>query len=378
MQKMAICDFGCIFAGLESLLLKQTDIAPSNSEMFLKLFRSIDPATKCDSKSAYRKYDSEHAFFRKIRDESLAEGELLSQFQAIGLGITSEHLDHLNDVPIDEQGAWCLLYSVIVGMRASSLSDPAALMHLDFLLAHCQIERDLIKTLRSKNLQAVKDELSPWILLDSDHLDSDHAHHKVNHLAAVIFYWAALYEKYLQIEHPDLDWTYTQNQSPSLLVKYLPKVDAKSQKISNSIWRFIEKYKDYLPTKEGKRISDVDLYKAIFKIHSKLKSEVNEDGIAKTLKNIKSGKSPLTINFALKNLIPLTGRDVPPDYQWDSSLMIIHFLNLFSKIQAIALKAGLCNADTIAIFDRYSQYVDAVHSRFQCYKECGILNPMTK
>lgn len=373
MQKIAIGDFGCIFAGLESLLLKQTDIAPSNSEMFLKLFRSIDPATKCDSTLASKKYDSEHAFFRKIRDESLSEDELLSKFQAIGLGITSEHLDHLNDVPIEEQGAWCLLYSVIVGMKASSLSNPIALKYLDFLSAHCQIERNLIKTLRAKNLQSVKNELSLWILLDSDHIGSDHAHHKVNHLAALIFYWAALYEKFLQIEHPDMDWVYTDNQNPSLLLKYLPKLDDKGTKLTNSTWCFIEEYKKYLPSKGKKKVFDTDLYKGICDALTNKNSDPNQEAIERNLKKIKRGESPLTIKCALECLAPLTGQKVPLDYHWDTSLMIIHFLNLFTKIQIAAHNSGLSNTEVIELLARYPRYVDASHSRLHNFEQIGIL-----
>lgn len=376
MQKIAIGDFGCIFAGLESLLLKQTDIAPSNSEMFLKLFRSIDPATKSDPTQASKKYDSEHAFFRKVRNESLTESELLSRFQAIGLGVTSEHLAHINDVPIDESGAWCLIQSIIVGMKASSLSDPVALKYLNFLLAHCQIERDLIKALRSKNLQTVKDELSSWLRLDSDHIGSDHAHHKVNHFAAVIFYWAALYEKFLQIEHPDMDWAYTDNQNPSLLLKYVPKLDKKGEKIINSTWCFIEEYKDYLPAKGKKKVFDTDLYKGICEALTTLKSEPNEEAIQRTFKKIKRGESPLTIKCALEYLVPLTGQKVPLDYHWDTSLMIIHFLNLFTKIQMAAADSGLKNTDIVAIFNHYSLCVDAVHGRFHRYDQHGNLLPI--
>lgn len=369
MQKIAIGDFGCIFAGLESLLLKQTDIAPSNSEMFLKLFRSIDPATKCDAALASKKYDSEHAFFRKIRDESLSENELLSKFQAIGLSITSEQLDHLNDVPIEEQGAWCLLYSVIVGMKGSSLSNPIALKYLDFLSAHCQIERNLIKILRTKNLQAVKDELSSWILLDSDHIGSDRVHHKVNHLAALIFYWAALYEKFLQIEHPDMDWAYTDNQNPSLLLKYLPKLDNKNKKIINSTWRFIEDYKKFLPSNGKKKIFDTDLYAGICKALTNKNYEPNQEAIERNLKKIKRGESPLTIKVALEQLVPLTGQKVPPDYHWDAALMVIHFLNLFTKIQLAGLSAGMTSADLVVLFDRYSIYVDVVDERYKKFKQ---------
>jgi hypothetical protein len=373
MQKIAIGDFGCIFAGLESLLLKQTDIAPSNSEMFLKLLRSIDPATKSDSTLASKKYDFEHAFFRKVRDESITESELLSRFHAVGLGITSEHLNHLNDVPSNEQGAWCLIHSIIVGMKVSSLSDPVALKYLDFLLAHCQIERDLIKTLRAKNHQSVKNELSLWILLDSDHIGSDHAHHKVNYLAALIFYWAALYEKLLQIEHPDMDWAYTENQNPSLLLKYLPKLDDKGTKLTNSTWCFIEDYKKYLPSKGKKKIFDTDLYAGICKALTTKNYEPNQEAIERNLKKIKRGESPLTIKVALEQLVPLAGQKVPPDYHWDASLMIIHFLNLFATIQIAALNSGLTNAEVVELFECYPRYVDSVHSRLLVFEKTGTL-----
>jgi hypothetical protein len=371
MQKIAIGDFGCIFAGLENLLLKQTDIAPSNSELFLKLFRSIDPATKCDAQLGARKYDSEHAFFRKIREECLAEGELLSRIQPIGVGLTSEHLNHLDDVPSDEVGAWCLIHGIIVGMKASSLSDPAALKYLDFLLAHCQIERDLIKSLRAKNLQSVTNELSHWILLDSDHIGSDHAHHKVNHLAAVIFYWAALYEKFLQIEHPDMDWAYTDNQNPSLLLKYLPKLDNKGTKIIISTWCFIEEYKAYLPSSGKKRVFDTDLYAGICKTLTTKNYEPSQEAIERNFKKIKRGESPLTIKCALEYLVPLTGQKVPPDYHWDTSLMIIHLLNLFTKIQLAGINAGMTGADMVVLFDRYSDYVDVVDVRYKNFKQSG-------
>lgn len=375
MQKIAIGDFGCIFAGLESLLLKQTDIATSNSEMFLKLFRAIDPATKCNSKLASKKYDSEHAFFRKIREESIAKSELLSRFQAIGLGVISEHLDHLNDVPSDELGAWCLIHSIIVGMKASSLSDSAALKYLDFLLAHCEIERGLIKTLRSKNLQAVKDELSSWILLDSHYIGSDHVHHKVNHLAAVIFYWAALYEKFLQIEHPDMDWAYTGNQNRSLLLKYLPKLDNNDKKVTNSTWRFIEEYKSYLPNTGNQKVFDTDLYAGIYKNLKNINGP-SQEAIERNFKKIKRGESPLTIKCVLEYLVPLTGQKVPFDYHWDASLMIIHFLNLFTKVQMASISTGMTNSDIVELFDRYPRILEAVHTRFQKYEQSGDLIPL--
>jgi hypothetical protein len=367
MQKMAIGDFGCIFAGLESLLLRQTGIAPSFSEMLLKIFRSSDPTTE---------YNSEHAFFRKVREESLTEGELIDRFQAAGFDITLAHLDYLDDVPAEEHGAWCSLHGFVQGIKLKVTDEPELMSFLDFLTAHCRVERDLIKTLKAKNTLACKDELASWILIDPNNIDSDVLQDKVNHLAAVIFYWAALYDKYLQIEHPDLDWAYTENKSPSLLVKYLPKLDTKGKKIINSTWGFVESYKDYLLSEGMSKISDTYFCERICDIRTDANDEPSKEGIEKTLKNIKSGKSPLTINFALKNLLPLTGREVPLDYQWESSLMIIHFLNLFSKIQAIALKGGLSNTDTIVVFDRYHQYVDVVHRRFQSYEHCGILAPI--
>lgn len=364
MQNIEIGDFGCIFAGLESLLLKQTDIAHSNSELFLKLFRSADPTGE---------YNSEHSFFRNIRKERLEQTELIDRLHSIGFDIRTAHLDHLHDVPAEEQGAWCLLHSLMVGMKSSSLKDPSVLKYLDFLLGHCQIERDLIKTLRTGAKQFCKEELAPWILLDSHFIGTDHAQDNLNHLASVIFYWTALYEKFLYLEYGDLDWKYTEFQSPSLILKYLPKTDKKGVKLINSTWCFIEEFKDYLPNKGNKKIFDAELYREICEVLTNLNSEPSEDAIQRNFKKIKSGEAPLTISFALEHLIPLTGRAVPPTNKWDTSLMIIHFLNLFTKIQISALNSGLAYTEVIEIFHRYPRYVDAVHSRFHNFEKTGIL-----
>lgn len=215
--------------------------------------------------------------------------------------------------------------------------------------------------------------MSLWILLDLDHIGSDHAHNKVNHLAALIFYWAALYEKFLQIEHTDMDWAYTDNQNPSLLLKYLPKLDDKGTKLTNSTWCFIEEYKKYLPSKGKKKVFDTDLYKGIFEALATQKSEPSEEAIQRNFKKIKRGESPLTIKCALEYLVPLTGQKVPLDYHWDTSLMIIHFLNLFTKIQIAAHNSGLSNTEVIELFARYPRYVDAAHSRLHSFDQIRIL-----
>lgn len=356
-------DFGYIFAGLDTLLLKQTDLARSNAELFLNLFRMSDPD---------RDYSSEHALFRKIRSNNLTEGELINRCLQAGIGIHSGWLDHLNEVPAAHQGAWCLLYSFVLGIKQKAQGKKDLLSYLNFIQAHCELERNLIVALRTSSAQESTEVFASWILIDSTATD-DGALNKFKRASAVIFYWAALYEKYLHIEFGNLDWELTGSESPSLLVKYLPKLNKNRTKVINSNWCFIESYKTYLTDKAEGKLFDADLYRAVCEHQTAPNSEPNEEAIQRMFKKIKAGNSPLTTKFVLSNLIPLTGRSLPIDYRGDSTLMIVHFLNLFTRIQLEAIESGLELGDVIELFDRYPSYVDAVNRRLINFNQSGYL-----
>lgn len=120
----------------------------------------------------------------------------------------------------------------------------------------------------------------------------------MNHAVALIFYWAALYERLLRIECSDLDWLHTEAGSASLLMKYLPTPNKNNSKLVNSNWRFIESYKSYISKPSSAKVFDTGLYEAIYnaRLASRKESqkppkkELDQDSIERQLKKLKEAR----------------------------------------------------------------------------------------
>jgi len=370
---------GLLFNHLPELLFFSTKLFASETNMLLKL-------AKIQKKD--NSITSDHQFFRDAKKNILEIEEFESYLCLDGDKFTKLfNAENLEDISAKHSGGWFILKSIVCGFRGTlkESEEPQLFSFMNFVESHCDLEYEFIKQYHgTKDISAANDFIDKWLKCDNIDFINLTNDKKAEYIISLVMYWAALFEKFLEIEFGT-----GENGYNSLLMKVLPTHNQKNQSkihLSNEAMLIAVKAKWAKERYNKNKITWDKLYSDIAKARltdpklttPPLEHDSDElispdiSAIKKQFSRWRKG-STLTIDHALQYTAILRTKYKPEDI--DYSLFSIVFINLFTFIQKDLLNANIATKTIVDKFKMYAEYKDLVDSRFQEFYKTGELTP---
>ena len=361
---------GVLFNHLPEIMMFTSKSFSSESDYILNVSRIIkdDPNIGADEQ-----------IFRKIREGRLSDNELIHYLFGES-SETPEKLNiHTNSINNNSLGGWYILNSLLNGFK-QSCEDTDLLSYIDYLLGLCEVDKKYIE-ITSKNTTTDYSYLNTfteqWLALPCVNFDSGDKKESAQFIIAVVLHWAALFEHFLYLDWPELKDDTVTDSPPSILARYTPQISDK-KKLLSSVEKFLLEFKKkWARTKYSEAdIKWTTLYRDIAKAKKvySLENQVDPDieSIKKTFLRWRIGG--LTIDSFKKNIAVL---DTPYDANnFDSSLLVILFVNAFDTIQKELVSAGIAPEFIVEQFKRYPDYRRVVTNRYISYCQTGAIEPI--
>lgn len=362
---------GVIFHQFPHLMMIYSGLSESKSDFNLKTARLLrnNPGLTSDG-----------MFYRKIRDGSVSREDFRKYFNNITKPESVEKQMALHDSYVSNSkstGGWCLLDSAVRGLKLSN-RNPKLQGYLDFILFICDSEKKYIcaayANSSSANTLRVNELSQHWLCLPENHFDEPTVEKLVQYLIARVLLWAALFEKFIIIDQPELLVSTSDNGTPFTLNKYIPKIDQKGD-----VWHSVEVFLDDIKTQWGKlqyskdKISWPQFSRDVANAMTDKVSETDPESIRKNIQRMRKGGQPLTIKSFENNVAVLYETNEDFD-KFDSTRMIIPFIQLFDNIQRELIKKGIPKEKIVKQFEKYPDYLDLFSRRYKNFS-VGKLQP---
>lgn len=372
---------GLLFNHLPELVYFATNLFASETDLLLKITQRAknDPNITRD-----------HQFFRKAANKELSAEEL-ANYIAPGNKELAELFDNLQsdcDIDAKDIGGWFILLSQIKGFKVSlkSRGEEKLINYLTFVEELCLLEYNFIKENQGKNNVDFSNQfLTTWLDCDPLSVVNPTKDNQAQYLISMVMHWAALFEKFLEIEYANSEEGYR-----SFIEKSLPSISTKKEQhyFHPSTEVFISKVKDkfaekHKPNKKYKwsdfykdiaiaQLTDPNLNTTPLKPNDRMLISPDTSAIKKQISRWREG-SRLSIEHLKKYFMILHQEYDPKDV--DFSLFSIELINLFSFIQKELLKEGSSAEVIVNCFARYEEYKALVNKRFENYQVNKILAP---
>lgn len=372
---------GILFNHYPQLVFFATELFSSNADMLLKTARFI---TKDSS------FTSDLQVFRNIRADEPDLNKIKELYSSkVPIDSIEAEIDKFNITP-NEIGGWFVLLSQLVGYKESIKrfdNTDETLGYLDFLEAHCLLERSLLNDAKKmpKLCKAwINKKLTSWLIIGEIDLIDGTEEEKVEYFISLILYWTALYEVLMHVEWEDENYSH-------MLLKSLPTLD-KNQKICRSNEVLLEKFKQKRAEKKGqKKLKWTELSSeiALARINNGLSvsassyndylpEEVNYQVLKRLArwrkgytKNGKKNISFISIDDFKQYLAILECKYDKDDM--DTSFGGIIFLQLWELIQFECQTLNVSDKFIVDAFSKYPEYLELVKRRFLSFKRTGKL-----
>ncbi|MDB2373173.1 hypothetical protein N9W11_01285 [Psychrosphaera haliotis] len=379
---------GILFNNYSQLVFFSTNLFKSDADLLLQTFRFIK-GDECQS------ITSDQQIYRDTRSGKAEPTTLLKM-----LNDTNPEFETLiqqlesYDIEPNEVGAWYILMSQLIGYKASiekHFTDPhhSVLKYIDFLLAHCELERSFISNF-SESEQDNKTEanriINEWLLTDKLDIFSENKSHAYEYIVSVTLYWTALFEVYMHQE-------FGKARTTNTFIKSIPQLNTQGSLVrSNEI--FLNNVKKYFALKfKSKKFkwTDLSIKIAAARVKNNLHISSNIDEvysdnepnqmILQKLKRWRKGYtkgnekhlSYITMDH-YKQYIAIIENKYDKSEK-DISLFSIVLLQLWELLQFEGEKLTIPNEVIIDTFAKYPKYVALVEKRFSTFEITGQLSP---
>lgn len=349
---------GVIFDQLPHLIMIYSGLSESKSDNLLRQERIL----RSDSELT-----SDAQFYRNIRDNSVTRDDIRKHLNKLTSSERAEEtmllLDSIANNP-HSIGAWIMLSQYVIGAKSSN-KDPRLQSYLDFILYLCGRDKKLIDEANT-NLNYEKQY---WLHLPGDHFNESADKKQAQYLIALILHWAALFEHFLIIDHPELVENTTDNGSPFTFNNYILKINQKGE-VQHSVEIFLDNVKNRWSKEKyfKDKISWAKLSRDVAKAIADKNLEPISESIRKDFSRWRKGDLRLTIKSFKEKVAVLYGANDDFD-ELDSALIIIPFIQLFDSIQRELLKEGVPQEYIVKQFERYPIYLDLVSRRYKEFSE---------
>jgi hypothetical protein len=375
-MKSNLLQRGILFNNYSELVFFATKLFKSDADMMLQVFRFM----KGDDSKAIT---SDLQIFRDIRSGEAEVTDLINLFGEYSPELKAL-MEQLESQPIvlNEIGGWYILMNQLVGFKESAKkqiteSNDKVLPYIDFLLAHCDLERSFLSNFtdnEKSNKAHTNRIINKWLLTDNLDIFSENKHETYEYLISIVLYWTALFEVYMHQE-------WGKENTTNLFVKYLPDLDSNNS-IVRSNERCLISFKEALSGKLNKTLKWTDLSSIIAKARLKsglaISANSNEvysedepnQMILQKLKRwrkgyTKNGKKHLsfiTIDDYKQYIAIIENKYDKADI--DTSLSVIVLLQLWELLQFESEKFNIPNELVVDTFAKYPDYVVLVEKRF--------------
>lgn len=372
---------GLLFNHLPELVYFATNLFASEADFLVKISQKAknDPNITRD-----------HQLFRKAANKELSAEEL-ANYLAPGNKELADLFDNLqNDYDIDVKhiGGWFILLSQIKGFKLNlkSRGEEKLTKYLTFIEEMCLLEYNFIKENQGKNNVEFSNQfLTTWLECEPLSVIEPTKNNQAQYLISMVMHWAALFEKFLEIDYEESEDGYH-----SIIVKSLPSISTKKEQhyFHPSTEVFITKIKDKFADKHrpNKKYKWTEFYKdiAIAQLTdpnmSTIPLKTDDDrlispdtsAIKKQISRWRDG-SRLSIDHFKKYFLILHHEYEPNDVEF--SLFSIELINLFTFIQKELLKECVSPEVIVDLFSRYKEYKTLIDRRFEHFKINKKLEP---
>lgn len=351
--------------------------------MFLKTARFITKDNRLTS---------DLQIFRDIRADKPDLNKIKDIFSSkIPMENMEVEIDKFNITP-NEIGGWYVLLTQLVGYKESIKrfdDTDETLNYLDFLEAHCLLERSFFSDARQMpnlNKAWINEKVSSWLLIDKIDLLDGPKEEKVEYFISLVLYWTALYEVLMHVEWQDENYS-------NMLLKSLP-ILGKSQSLCRSNEVLLEQLKkNRAEIKDKKKLkwSELSADIALARVNNGLSVSassyndyVPKEANAQVLKRLTRWRKGYTkdgnknISFIsiddFKQYLAILECKYDKD-DMDTSYFGIIFLQLWELMQFECQKLNIADEFIVEIFSKYPQYIELVKKRFENYKATNELSP---
>ncbi|MDW7548607.1 hypothetical protein [Pseudoalteromonas peptidolytica] len=367
-------NLGFIFNQLPNLLSKGINCFTSESDLFVKLARVCkqDPSITHDQ-----------SIFRKIRNSEV-DHEITNELSKF-LNFDEKMLP---TTPIEESdlktlGAWFLVDSMIDGYKLNGhCKNEVASKYLDFIHAHCEIEKAIIEELTVyKQIPQIDSYLERWLIAKITFPEPS-VEELASYVSSLTMYVCALIELGLEVLN--------ETNVNSKLNKVLPRHEIKKQHhlLIPSSEVLLEKTKAaWAKDKyEKEKISWEQFYRDILTAQARDETLIKKhpkyaeiDVIDPDTKAIKKRFQRWRAGdlFTIEDFrVYLAILRLPyKDSKQHLGLECYFLVNIFTYVQLDLIKNGIHPRDIEDLFSRYPEYKDIVNSRFNEFKLSGVLTP---
>lgn len=340
---------GVIFYQLPHLLMIYSGLSVSKSDSLLKQERLLTDNSDLTSDAS---------FYRKIREDNISRDDIYKYLSKMSPSPESldDGMSYLDAYAgdLDSVGGWSFLDLCIRGMKRSNISSDLH-NYLDFVLSLCELDKELLDGTNTH----LDDEFRTLFPYDGK---SESIDKQAQFLIPVVLHWAALFEHFLIIDQAEPNAI--NNSTPFIFNKYVPNINQQGGiQCSNEIffdwinsWWAKHKY-----SKE--KISWPQFSRDVADAMTDTASGVDPESIRKNILRMRKGGQPLTIKSFESNVAALYV--AKEDFnKFDSTRMIIPFIQLFDNIQKKYVKEGISQEYIVEQFERYSDYFDLVSRRY--------------
>jgi len=372
---------GLLFNHLPELIFFATGLFRSEADYLVKMSQKI---------TGNPNITRDHQIFRNAANKKL-EADELSEYWSSNNPELGELFESIEDeYAFDKRhlGGWSFLFCCIKGFKRSNrpAEDGELMQYLTFIEEHCLLEHETIKKSQMfRSPTALNDFLSIWLYCGPVVFENSNKSNKAEYLITMVMYWAALFEKFLEIVYLDRDEGYR-----SVIMKTLPKSSKKKgseylHPSTEALILFI-KNKQAENQTPNRKYKWSDLYEEIARAQltdpNLNTTPIEKDdlrlitpdtsAIKKQITRWREG-SRLSIEHFKKYFLILH-----QEYDYtsrDYSLFTVEFVNLFTYIQKELLGEGVSPQIICDCFAKYEEYKDLVNKRFEFFQVNNVLKP---